>query len=268
MSKNVLAVSIIAALTVLLIYLINLYAIQLSHQKAQNNYWEQETKYATGSASLVCPPSIDEKPIPPSSCKRQDNYIHDRLLKNADHKAQVSMRNAAWGGLVIGIGGLILLWWTLNATLSAATSAADTLVQAKRAAESDRAWIVLNSITQGTANIDGKLFITFTVSWENAGKTPAVRYKCIVTSHVSDSIEDACLFIEGLPRPHALPEGIIGPTKTGNSASALMLPIEQTEVIKSEKVAVLFSEVEYRDINHPNIVRTTSIWQKSQSTGL
>lgn len=138
MNKTSLALGVLAVFTVLVIYFINLNVIQLPKQQAQNDYWEQEGKYSTENATLICPPSRDGEPISPDSCKRQDHYSYDRKQKIADHKAQLHMRNTAIGGFLVGVGGLILLWWTLNATRSAAKSAADTLVQAKEA--TNAAW--------------------------------------------------------------------------------------------------------------------------------
>jgi len=127
MNKTAIALGLIVAFVALVIYFTNLNYIQFPAEKAKNDYWEQEAKYSTENASLVCPPSKDGKPIPPNSCKRQDHYSHDRQQQIADHKAQLHMRNTAIGGLVIGGAGLILLWWTLSATQNAATSAAETL---------------------------------------------------------------------------------------------------------------------------------------------
>lgn len=151
MNKNFVAVSVIASITVLVIYFVNLYSIDLPKQQAKNDYWEQEAKYATENASLICPPSKEGKPIPPNSCKRQDHYSYDRQQQIADHKAQLHMRNMAVGGFILGVAGLILLWWTLNATQAAANSAAETLRLAKIATRIEhRAYVSLKRVAFGS----------------------------------------------------------------------------------------------------------------------
>jgi len=166
------ALGIIAALTALAIFFINLHSIELPKQRAKNQYWEHEAKYATENASLICPPSKYGKPIPPNICKRQDHYREDRQHQIRDHKAQVDMRNAAYGGVIVALGGLILLWWTLSATQKAARTAANAVRQAQ---DSDRAYITIEKaeLTEDDVFNAGNLVIK--INLLNIGRTPCAK---------------------------------------------------------------------------------------------
>lgn len=178
MNKNLIAITIIAAITVLIIYSINFHTIQLPSEQLKNDYWEQEAKYTTENASLICPPSKSDQPISPNSCKRQDHYSYDRQHQIADHKAQVSMRNAAWAGMIIGISGLILLWLTLRATKSAAESTSEALKEARRVSDltfaQTRAWL---TPTQPfwLRYKSGPIFAEIRINFMNTGNTPALN---------------------------------------------------------------------------------------------
>lgn len=191
-SQNLIAVSLIAALTVLVIYFVNLNAIQRPAEQAKNNYWEQEAKYSTENASLVCPPSKQGQPISSDICQRQDHYRYDRQHQIADHKAQVHVRNATFLGLIIGISGLILLSWTLDATKDAAKAAFATLDIAKKTlAETEkanqrgqRAYLGIESVNIESFGESQPIEISIRV--QNYGNSPARLIRSIVGGGMFD----------------------------------------------------------------------------------
>ncbi len=128
---------IILGCTFLVIYVVYLNAIQRPAEQAKNDYWTEQAETSPENFFLVCPPSQDGKPIPPKQCKRQGQYEYDRQQQIIDHKAQVSMRNAAWAGFALGIIGMILLGWTLIETRKAAKAASDTLDIARNATKAE-----------------------------------------------------------------------------------------------------------------------------------
>ncbi len=161
MNKNLLGIGIIAALTVLIVYFVNLNSIQRPSQKAKSDHWAEQAKTAPENFFLICPPSQDGKPISPDQCKRQGQYEYDRQQQMLDHRAQVSMKNAAWAGFVLGIIGMVLLAWTLIETRKAASFTEQALGEAKDATKA--AWAAVD-----VTRVVGQKQVRAYIGFENA----------------------------------------------------------------------------------------------------
>ncbi len=184
MNKNLLGVSVVVALTVLIIYFVNLNAIQRPAEQAKNDHWAEQARTAPENFQLVCPaPAENENSIATDQCKRQGQYEYDRQQQIIDHKAQVSMRNAAWFGFGLGVVGMFLLAWTLHETQGAARSAADTLkiaqdtlVEAKKSTRLEmQPYLSCSQILiRENTRVKGKEVRTHQIiKIKNNGKTPA-----------------------------------------------------------------------------------------------
>jgi len=184
MNKNIIALGSIGAITALIIYIIHLNAVLLPNESAKNDYWGQEAQYSSENTSLICPPSQNGQLITPESCKRQDHYRYDRQKQIEDHNSQVAMKNANWMSVLIGVGGLLLLKWTLSATQSAAKSASDTLYIAQKTFELSnksnfsefRPYVSIVEVSYTIESTSNMFLLSFKI--KNIGRTPA-RKVCV-----------------------------------------------------------------------------------------
>lgn len=132
MNRNGLAAFLIGCGTILLIYFIHLHSVKWPAERTKNDHWAEQAKVAPENFRLICPPSDDGKPIPAEKCKRSGQYQYDRQQQIIDHKAQVSMRNAAWVTTFFTGLGLMLVGITLIQAWKAAGLASKMLTEAEK----------------------------------------------------------------------------------------------------------------------------------------
>lgn len=187
----------LTAVSIALVFLLTIGFIAFLHystvvwpkEQTQNAEWSHQVKDSPYNTTLICPANKDGKPIPPESCKRKDHYTSDREYQISDHKAQSHMVYAAWAGFFVGCGGLLLIWWTLMSSQSAARSASDTLRVARMAASLEqRSYIDVeiahygskiggksNSTQFNPEVIDGRAKIGFQFRIRNTGNLPNTK---------------------------------------------------------------------------------------------
>ena len=133
--NSTIALGIIGAITALIIYSIHLTTVKWPAEQARNQHAYEQAASAPENLLLICPPSHDGKPVAPEQCKRSGQYKHDRRQQMADHRAQISMKYAAWWTVIFTFVGLILIGYTLDQASRAAKIAVGVLKEAKSASD-------------------------------------------------------------------------------------------------------------------------------------
>lgn len=152
-----------------------LFGVGLSSQSKQNNHAEcrDGQVHCFGSdvsIGIVC--NAERGSSDSNQGVQQDQEKYE--LEIADHIAQAEMANAAWIGIIIGLGGMLLIYRTLVETQKAANSASKA---------TDAAWAAVK-ITQEIAKNELRAYVSIKPKMamtspygialvvKNVGKTP------------------------------------------------------------------------------------------------
>lgn len=178
LNKNYVQITI----TTLIVALVT--AISLHNQTYNNCHTPNKNDGMDGSF-LTCPISQNVERVTANTNQGKTQEQKKQELQIADHEAQIDMAWYAKIGVLLGLFGSVLLYWTLSYTRDAASAASktldvarDTLAEAKNATRRElRAYIYCHppNITRihDFCCDPSKLDLTFEFEIENKGQTPA-----------------------------------------------------------------------------------------------